>query len=50
MGSTTGYTYFDDGLPATDTAKAVSQPDGTRRDIVQVSNDVALGCASAQAA
>ncbi|WP_424920067.1 LamG-like jellyroll fold domain-containing protein [Streptomyces sp. wa1064] len=38
MGSTTAYTYFDDGLPATETAKAVSQPDGTRRDIVQVSN------------
>ncbi|WP_394298264.1 LamG-like jellyroll fold domain-containing protein [Streptomyces griseus] len=34
MGNTTEYTYFDDGLPATTTAKKVSRPDGTKRDIV----------------
>ncbi|PAZ11830.1 laminin G [Streptomyces sp. SA15] len=34
MGATTAYTYFDDGLPATTTAKQVTQADGTRRDIV----------------
>ncbi|WP_234042482.1 LamG-like jellyroll fold domain-containing protein [Streptomyces marianii] len=38
MGATTAYTYFDDGLPATTTAKQVSQSDGTRRDIVLEAN------------
>ncbi|WP_329320450.1 LamG-like jellyroll fold domain-containing protein [Streptomyces sp. NBC_01262] len=35
MGSTTAYTYFDDGLTATITAKAVTQQDGTTHDIVR---------------
>ncbi|MFF9283718.1 LamG-like jellyroll fold domain-containing protein [Streptomyces griseosporeus] len=34
MGATTAYTYFDDGLPATTTAKQVTQADGSRHDIV----------------
>ncbi len=34
MGATTAYTYYDDGLPATTTAKRVTQSDGTRHDIV----------------
>jgi RHS repeat-associated protein len=38
MGATTAYTYFADGLPATTTAKQVTQADGTRRDIVLESN------------
>ncbi|MEU3890796.1 LamG-like jellyroll fold domain-containing protein [Streptomyces sp. NPDC029041] len=38
MGATTAYTYFDDGLPATTTAKQVTQADGTRHDIVLESN------------
>ncbi|MGW7287761.1 LamG-like jellyroll fold domain-containing protein [Streptomyces sp. NPDC054847] len=38
LGATTAYTYFDDGLPATEIAKAVTRSDGTRHDIVQVSN------------
>ncbi|MER7955938.1 LamG-like jellyroll fold domain-containing protein [Streptomyces sp. NPDC096030] len=38
MGATTAYTYFDDGLPATTTAKQVTQSDGTKRDIVLESN------------
>lgn len=38
MGSTTEYTYFDDGLPAAVTAKQVSQANGTKHDIVMESN------------
>ncbi|MFJ9656992.1 LamG-like jellyroll fold domain-containing protein [Streptomyces griseoflavus] len=38
MGATTTYTYFDDGLPATTTAKQVTQADGTRHDIVLEAN------------
>ncbi|MFD6420903.1 LamG-like jellyroll fold domain-containing protein [Streptomyces sp. NPDC060198] len=38
MGATVVYTYFDDGLPATTTAKAVTQADGTRHDIVVEAN------------
>ncbi|MFJ8232825.1 LamG-like jellyroll fold domain-containing protein [Streptomyces sp. NPDC094448] len=38
MGATTAYTYFNDGLPATTTARQVTQSDGTRRDIVLESN------------
>ncbi|MEU3086606.1 LamG-like jellyroll fold domain-containing protein [Streptomyces massasporeus] len=38
MGATTAYTYFDDGLPATTTAKQVTQADGTKHDIVLESN------------
>ncbi|MFJ6934766.1 LamG-like jellyroll fold domain-containing protein [Streptomyces sp. NPDC101132] len=38
MGATTSYTYFDDGLPATTTAKQVTQADGTRHDIVLETN------------
>ncbi|ELS55655.1 LamG-like jellyroll fold domain-containing protein [Streptomyces viridochromogenes] len=38
MGATTAYTYFDDGLPATATAKQVTQADGTKHDIVLESN------------
>ncbi|CAM5467433.1 laminin G [Streptomyces canus] len=34
MGATTSYTYYDDGLAATTTAKQVTQSDGTRHDIV----------------
>nr|WP_281404277.1 LamG-like jellyroll fold domain-containing protein [Streptomyces roseirectus] len=34
MGATTAYTYYDDGLPATTTARQVTQADGTRHDIV----------------
>ncbi|TQJ57757.1 RHS repeat-associated protein [Streptomyces sp. SLBN-115] len=34
MGATTAYTYYDDGLAATTTAKQVTQTDGTRHDIV----------------
>ncbi|MGW0924937.1 LamG-like jellyroll fold domain-containing protein [Streptomyces sp. NPDC002755] len=34
MGATTAYTYYDDGLAATTTAKQVTQADGTRHDIV----------------
>jgi RHS repeat-associated protein len=34
MGATTAYTYYDDDLAAATTAKQVTQPDGTRRDIV----------------
>ncbi|WP_343244633.1 LamG-like jellyroll fold domain-containing protein [Streptomyces sp. SID11385] len=34
MGATTEYTYFDDGLPATVTAKRVTQADGSTHDIV----------------
>ncbi|MEJ8667532.1 hypothetical protein WKI71_00150 [Streptomyces sp. MS1.AVA.1] len=38
MGATTSYTYFDDGLPATTTAKQVTQTDGTKHDIVLEAN------------
>ncbi|MEU6984955.1 LamG-like jellyroll fold domain-containing protein [Streptomyces sp. NPDC046324] len=38
MGATTAFTYFDDGLPATTTAKQVEGSDGTRRDIVLENN------------
>lgn len=38
MGATTAYTYFDDGLPATTTARQVTQADGSRRDIVLEAN------------
>ncbi|MEV5513909.1 LamG-like jellyroll fold domain-containing protein [Streptomyces flaveolus] len=38
MGATTAYTYFDDGLPATTTARQVSQADGSRHDIMLESN------------
>nr|WP_308050354.1 LamG-like jellyroll fold domain-containing protein [Streptomyces sp. TRM72054] len=38
MGATTAYTYFDDGLPATTTARQVTQSDGSRRDIVLEAN------------
>ncbi|MGW5768767.1 LamG-like jellyroll fold domain-containing protein [Streptomyces longwoodensis] len=34
MGATTAYTYYDDGLTATTTAKQVTQGDGSRHDIV----------------
>ncbi|MGW5425055.1 LamG-like jellyroll fold domain-containing protein [Streptomyces sp. NPDC003943] len=34
MGATRAFTYYDDGLKATETAKAVTQADGTKRDIV----------------
>ncbi|MFD9326656.1 LamG-like jellyroll fold domain-containing protein [Streptomyces sp. NPDC060065] len=38
MGATTAYTYYDDGLAATTTAKQVTQADGTKRDIVAEAN------------
>lgn len=38
MGATTAYTYFDDGLPATTTARQVTQGDGSRHDILLESN------------
>ncbi|MET9894090.1 LamG-like jellyroll fold domain-containing protein [Streptomyces sp. NPDC006465] len=38
MGATTAYTYFDDGLTATTTAKQVTQANGTKHDIVVESN------------
>ncbi|MFI8828540.1 LamG-like jellyroll fold domain-containing protein [Streptomyces sp. NPDC053431] len=38
LGSTTSFTYFDDGLLATTTALQVEQSDGTHRDILQESN------------
>ncbi|MFJ3900934.1 LamG-like jellyroll fold domain-containing protein [Streptomyces sp. NPDC090025] len=34
MGATTAFTYYDDGLKATATAKRVTQADGTKKDIV----------------
>ncbi|MFI6154414.1 LamG-like jellyroll fold domain-containing protein [Kitasatospora sp. NPDC051170] len=34
MGAVLGYTYFDDGLPATVTAQDVTQADGSSRSIV----------------
>ncbi|WP_405428450.1 LamG-like jellyroll fold domain-containing protein [Streptomyces erythrochromogenes] len=39
MGATTAFTYFDDGLKATTTAKQVIQSDGSKRDIVLESNE-----------
>ncbi len=39
LGATTAYTYFDDGLAATTTARQVTQADGTRHDIVLESNE-----------
>ncbi|WP_406354787.1 LamG-like jellyroll fold domain-containing protein [Streptomyces sp. NBC_00658] len=38
MGATAAYTYYDDGLAATTTAKQVTQADGTKRDIVAEAN------------
>jgi RHS repeat-associated protein len=38
MGATTAYTYYDDDLPATTTARQVTQADGTRHDIVLEAN------------
>ncbi|MGW0313313.1 LamG-like jellyroll fold domain-containing protein [Streptomyces flavidovirens] len=38
MGAVTAYTYYGDDLPATTTAKQVTQADGTKRDIVLESN------------
>ncbi|MCX4654948.1 DNRLRE domain-containing protein [Streptomyces microflavus] len=38
MGATTAFTYFDDGLLATSTARQVTQPDGSRRDIALEAN------------
>lgn len=38
MGATTAFTYFDDGLKATVTAKGLTQADGTKRDVVLESN------------
>lgn len=38
MGATVAFTYFDDGLKATTTAKSVTQADGSKRDIVLESN------------
>ncbi len=38
MGATTAFTYYDDGLKATTTAKGVTRADGTRRDILLESN------------
>ncbi|MFF3842796.1 LamG-like jellyroll fold domain-containing protein [Streptomyces sp. NPDC001930] len=34
MGATTSFTYYDDGLQATTTAKQVTQADGSKKDIV----------------
>ncbi|MFB7469853.1 LamG-like jellyroll fold domain-containing protein [Kitasatospora sp. NPDC056184] len=39
MGATTAYTYFDDGLPATVTARSVTQADGTTRPVVLERNE-----------
>lgn len=38
MGATTAFTYFDDGLLATSTARQVTQADGSRRDIALEAN------------
>ncbi|MDX2813402.1 LamG domain-containing protein [Streptomyces sp. PA03-5A] len=35
MGATTAYTYYDDDLQATVTAKSVTQADGTHHDVVR---------------
>ncbi|MFF8279716.1 LamG-like jellyroll fold domain-containing protein [Streptomyces lateritius] len=34
MGATTTFTYYDDGLKASTTAKQVTQPDGSKKDIL----------------
>ncbi|MEU2119546.1 LamG-like jellyroll fold domain-containing protein [Streptomyces sp. NPDC016459] len=34
MGATTAFTYYDDGLQATTTAKQVTQSDGSKKDIL----------------
>ncbi|WP_405603897.1 DNRLRE domain-containing protein [Streptomyces sp. NBC_01410] len=34
MGATTAFTYYDDGLKATTTAKQVTQSDGSKKDIL----------------
>ncbi|MFI0539753.1 RHS repeat-associated core domain-containing protein [Streptomyces sp. WSLK1-3] len=34
MGATTAYTYYDDDLAATTTARQVTQSDGTRHDVI----------------
>ncbi|MEU9704730.1 LamG-like jellyroll fold domain-containing protein [Streptomyces sp. NPDC047981] len=34
MGATTAYTYYDDGLTASSTAKQVTQSDGSKKDVV----------------
>ncbi|WP_327302985.1 DNRLRE domain-containing protein [Streptomyces sp. NBC_01298] len=39
MGATTAFTYFDDGLRATTTAKSVTMSDATTHDIVLESNE-----------
>ncbi|MGW2255195.1 RHS repeat-associated core domain-containing protein [Kitasatospora sp. NPDC001660] len=39
MGAVTSYTYFDDGLPATTRAEAVTQPDGTSHPVVLEANE-----------
>ncbi|WP_405535087.1 DNRLRE domain-containing protein [Streptomyces sp. NBC_00075] len=39
LGATTAYTYFDDGLAATTTARQVTQADGSRHDIVLEANE-----------
>ncbi|MFJ7159803.1 LamG-like jellyroll fold domain-containing protein [Streptomyces sp. NPDC101118] len=38
MGATTAYTYYDDDREATATAKAVTQSDGSRRDVLLEAN------------
>nr|WP_324611220.1 LamG-like jellyroll fold domain-containing protein [Streptomyces sp. WM4235] len=38
MGATTAFTYYDDGLTATTTAKQVTQANGTKKDIVLEAN------------
>ncbi|MGW6971636.1 LamG-like jellyroll fold domain-containing protein [Streptomyces sp. NPDC054952] len=38
MGATTAFTYYDDGLTATTTARQVTQANGTKKDIVLESN------------
>ncbi|MFJ3582348.1 LamG-like jellyroll fold domain-containing protein [Streptomyces sp. NPDC090127] len=37
LGATTAFTYFDDGLSATTTAKQVTQSDGSKRDVLRES-------------
>ncbi|MFF1372694.1 LamG-like jellyroll fold domain-containing protein [Streptomyces virginiae] len=39
MGATTAFAYFDDGLKAKVTAKAVTQSDGSKHDIVLEANE-----------
>ncbi|MFJ7067895.1 LamG-like jellyroll fold domain-containing protein [Streptomyces sp. NPDC101115] len=38
MGATTAFTYYDDGLKASATAKQVTQPDGPKKDIALGTN------------